>query len=133
MKNFGGRQSKKNLPGKIFAILFMVFLAVVVYGQSETKTGDLDKYLGVYSTVSVPLKFTISKKGNQLFTRGTGQAELALAPAGPDVYKNEKMGMVIEFNPAKQQFTLKQSGQVFLYKRDLVQRPEPDFIEKDGK
>jgi D-alanyl-D-alanine carboxypeptidase len=132
MKNIDCSYPDKFSSRIIVALLLMVF-TVGVYAQTETKTGDLDKYLGVYSTVSVPLKFTISKNGNTLFARGTGQAPLPLVAVGKDVFENDKMGLVMEFNPAKKQFTLRQSGQVFLYKRDLVQRPEPDFNEKDGK
>ena len=133
MKNTGSWYSKKLPSVKIFVTLLLIVFTLGACAQTETKTGDLDKYLGVYSTVSVPLKFTISKTGGALFARGTGQAPLPLVAAGQDKFKNEKMGLVMEFDPAKQQFTLKQSGQIFLYKRDLVQRPEPDFIEKDGK
>jgi hypothetical protein len=125
--------AKKNLAGKMAVALFLMMLTVGVYAQTETSTANLDKYTGVYSSSSVPLKFTISKNGNVLFARGTGQATLALVYAGNDVFKNDALKLVIEFNPAKKQFTLKQSGQVFLYIRDPVQRPEPEFIDKDAK
>jgi D-alanyl-D-alanine carboxypeptidase len=114
---------------KISLLLLIVFTVAGAHAQSALNTDGLDKYTGVYSSSSVPLKFTISKEGNTLMMRGTGQKTLTLQPAGKDTYKCDSVGLVITFDPVKRTFVLKQSGQTFLYLRDKIQKPEPTVIE----
>ena len=109
-------------------LLVIVFSVACAYAQSPDKTSDLDKYTGVYSSASVPLKFTIYKEGNILMMRGTGQKPLTLELVAKDRYKCDAVGLSVTFDWIKREFVLKQSGQTFLYLRDKVQKPEPTNI-----
>lgn len=82
------------------------------------KTEDLDKYLGVYSSTQLPLKITISKENATLRAQATGQSQFGLDALAPDKFAFDAAGIVIEFEPAKSQFTLKQGGGTYLFTKD---------------
>lgn len=82
------------------------------------KSADLEKYTGIYSSKQIPLKITISKEDSVLKAQATGQSSFALDAAEKDKFKFDAAGIVIEFNPEKNEFTLKQGGGVFLFSKD---------------
>lgn len=82
------------------------------------KTEDLDKYLGVYSSTQLPLKITITKDNNTLKAQATGQGQFSLDALGADKFGFDAAGIVMEFEPAKSQFTLKQGGGTYLFTKD---------------
>lgn len=82
------------------------------------RTEDLDKYLGIYSSTQLPLKITISKDKTILKAQATGQGQFILEATSPDKFAFEPAGIVMEFEPAKNQFTLKQGGGTFLFTKD---------------
>lgn len=82
------------------------------------KTGYLDKYLGVYSSTQLPLKITVTKDNTTLKAQATGQGQFDLNAIGPDKFGFDPAGIVMEFEPAKNQFTLKQGGGTFLFTKD---------------
>lgn len=81
-------------------------------------SADLDQYPGIYSSTQIPLKITITKNNNTLIAQATGQASFPLEPTGKDVFSFERAGVVMEFRPAKKEFTLKQGGVDYLFTRD---------------
>lgn len=82
------------------------------------KTEDLDKYLGIYSSTQLPLKVTISKDNTTLKAQATGQGQFSMDAMGQDKFKFDPAGIVVEFDPAKNQFTLKQGGGTYLFTKD---------------
>ncbi len=81
---------------------------------------DLDKYLGVYSSTQLPLKITITKNTDStgLMAQATGQPSFHLEATDSDVFSFNQAGIVLEFEPSKNQMTLKQAGATFLYSKD---------------
>lgn len=79
---------------------------------------DLQKYTGVYSTTSFPLKLTIFVEGEKLMAQGTGQPAFALEATGPNTFKFDPAGLTIEFDPENQMLILKQSGMRFEMKKE---------------
>ena len=77
--------------------------------------GDLDKYVGVYSSANLPQKITISKDGAQLTAQATGQSAFTLQPAGKDKFKFDTAGIAMEFNPETNEMILLQSGFRFVF------------------
>jgi len=75
------------------------------------KTEDLDKYLGVYSSTQIPLKITITKNAATLFAQATGQQSFPLDPTEKDKFKFDPAGIIMVFNPDKNEMTLKQGGE----------------------
>jgi D-alanyl-D-alanine carboxypeptidase len=69
----------------------------------------LDKYVGVYSSADVPVKFTITRNGMTLFFQPGAQSAVPLEATAPDKFKIEGAA-VIEFDAAKNQMTIKRRG-----------------------
>ncbi len=82
------------------------------------KTEDLDKYLGVYSTTQIPLKITITKNAATLFAQATGQQSFPLDATEKDKFKFDPAGIIMEFNPDKNEMTLKQGGEIVLFTKE---------------
>lgn len=82
------------------------------------KTEDLDKYLGVYSSTQIPLKITITKNAATLFAQATGQPSFPLDPTEKDKFKFDPAGIIMEFNPDKNELTLKQGGENVLFSKE---------------
>lgn len=77
-----------------------------------------DQYTGVYSSPAIPIKLTISKKGDRLICQGEGQPPFPLEASAKDEFKFEVAGIVIRFMPAKNQLTLIQGGREILFTRE---------------
>ncbi len=73
-------------------------------------TEVLDKYVGVYSSPEAPVKFTITREGTTLFFRPPGaQSAVPIEATAEDKFKIEG-AVVIEFDAAKNQMTVKRGG-----------------------
>lgn len=81
-------------------------------------TEELDKYLGIYSSTQIPLKITITKNNTTLLAQATGQSAFPLEPVKKGSFKFDQAGIVIDFNPDKNEFTLKQGGGTFLFTKE---------------
>jgi D-alanyl-D-alanine carboxypeptidase len=82
------------------------------------KTEDLDKYLGVYSSTQIPLKITITKDNTTLISQATGQSSFPLEATGKDKFEFDPAGIKVEFNPDKNEMTLKQGGETVLFTKE---------------
>jgi D-alanyl-D-alanine carboxypeptidase len=82
------------------------------------KTEDLDKYLGVYSTTQIPLKITMTKDNTTLISQATGQSSFPLEATGKDKFEFDPAGIIMEFNPDKNEMTLKQGGQTVVFTKE---------------
>lgn len=70
----------------------------------------LDQYVGIYSLPGAPVKFTITRKGTTLFIQPPGEARAApLEATAEDKFRIEG-AIVLEFDAAKKQMTLKRNG-----------------------
>lgn len=78
----------------------------------------LDKYVGVYATPEFPVKITIMREGAQLFGQTTGQSPFPLEATAENKFQFEPAGVVLEFDAAKNQATLKQRGRVIIFNRE---------------
>jgi D-alanyl-D-alanine carboxypeptidase len=70
----------------------------------------LEKYLGVYSSLGTPGKFTITREGATLHAQPTGQSSFPLEATAQDKFKFDPVGVVMQFDAAKNQMILKRSG-----------------------
>ena len=78
----------------------------------------LDKYIGVYASAESPLKITISREGTTLKAQPTGQAVAPLEATATDKFKFDPAGLVLEFDAAKNQMTLRQGGRVTVFTKE---------------
>ena len=84
----------------------------------QLTTEDLDKYLGVYSSPTFPLKITITKNGSALLAQATGQPYFPLEAYEVDKFKFDQAMLKIEFNPAENLLVLLQGGGTFELKKE---------------
>jgi CubicO group peptidase (beta-lactamase class C family) len=74
----------------------------------------LDQYVGVYSIPGAPVKFTITRQGATLYAQPPGaKSAVPLEATAQDRFKIDNgtpEGIVIEFDAAKNQMTIKRNG-----------------------
>ena len=76
---------------------------------------ELDKYLGNYSSKEFPLKIAVTKNNSSLVAQATGQGQFELETVEKDKFVFRSAGVVMQFDPANQQFTLTQGGKSYLF------------------
>ena len=103
----------------ILSIYFNKKYTIPAFNTISLTSAELDKYLGIYSSEQLPLKITVTKENNTLIAQATGQQSFPLEPTGKDAFKFDRAGVVMEFNPEKKEFTLKQGGVNYLFTKDL--------------
>jgi D-alanyl-D-alanine carboxypeptidase len=82
----------------------------------------LDMYVGAYSFPGAPAKFTITREGATLYARPPGaQNAFPLEATAQDKFKIDNgtaTGIVIEFDTAKKQMTIKRDGNQRVFTKD---------------
>ena len=78
----------------------------------------LDKYVGVYSSPAVPVKFTITREGATLFIPPAGQSAARLEATAQDKFEIEGAGVVFEFDAAKNQMVQKRGGRERVFTKE---------------
>lgn len=80
----------------------------------NVSAGELNKYLGEYAGPGFPLVITVSKNGNTLTAQGSGQGAFPLTAKSATVFEFAASGIIMEFDPAQKQVTLKQGGHTYV-------------------
>ncbi len=91
---------------------------IPVFTTFTLTSNDLDKYLGVYASKQIPLKITITKKGNTLIAQGTEQQALPLEATDKDKFKFDQVGAKFEFNTSEKTMILFQGGGQIKFTRE---------------
>ena len=94
-------------------VLFNKPFEIPSFKVYELKSEELDKYLGIYSSSSFPLKITITKSEKVLIAQATGQSAFNLEAIQKDEFEFKQAGIVLEFDTSIKQMILKQSGGTF--------------------
>jgi CubicO group peptidase (beta-lactamase class C family) len=103
------------------AVLSAVFgkpFEIPVFSSFEVRAEDLEQYVGIYSTATLPMKITIRKEANLLTAQVTGQSSFPLEPIALHQFQFQRAGVKIEFNPGKKTLQLKQAGREFKFTRE---------------
>lgn len=82
------------------------------------KTEELDPYLGIYASTTIPIKITVTKNGASLVAQATDQAAVPFEAISKNKFKFDGAGIVIEFNAEKQEMTLNQGGRKTLFTKE---------------
>ncbi len=114
----GGTYGTDKIKDDALHIYFNKSFTIPDFKITGLKTEGLDKYLGIYSSTQLPLKITITKDNTTLKAQATGQGQFSLDAIAPDKFGFDPAGIVMEFEPAKNQFTLKQGGGTYLFTKD---------------
>ncbi len=91
----------------IFDIYWNKPFTIPAFDSLDISPEVLDKYVGVYSSPSLPLKITITRNGETLYFQPlNGQSAVPLEATARDKFKFEPAGMVFEFDATKNQLIL---------------------------
>lgn len=102
----------------VLSIYFGKEYKIPTFKTPALRTGGLDKYTGVYSSTQLPLKITVTRDKNVLMAQATGQSSFPLELTENDKFAFDKAGIKMEFNPLKNEMTLKQGGGTFLFTKE---------------
>lgn len=114
----GSNFNNNDIAIALLSALFNQNFEVPTFSTYELSSEDLDQYLGVYSSDGFPLKVTITKSEGTLVAQATGQPSFPLDATDKDTFKFDQAGIVMEFEPATNQMTLKQAGGVFMLTKE---------------
>jgi D-alanyl-D-alanine carboxypeptidase len=113
----GGNYSPEDVVKGALSIYFNQPYAIPTFVVAKAE--GLEKYAGVYACPSLPIKITVTKDGNVLNAQATGQGAFPLdATSTPDKFIFEPAGIVMEFKPVDNIFTLKQGGGEFVFTKE---------------
>ena len=90
---------------------------------SNTKNGifkpiSYADYFGKFSSTKIPIKVEFSQVDEDLTMLATGQEALPLEPYGAGKFGVKQYGLVVQFNEAKDMFSLEFNGQKFDFTKD---------------
>jgi D-alanyl-D-alanine carboxypeptidase len=104
----------KDIVAGVVDIYYNKPFQVPTFQSVAVSTEILDKYVGVYSTAATPAKAKITREGTTLFFQPPGaQTAVPLEATARDKFKIDNgtaTGIVIEFDVAKDQMTVKRGG-----------------------
>jgi hypothetical protein len=78
----------------------------------------LDKYVGVYSSPEAPVKVTITRKDATLFGQRGTESPAPLEATAPDKFRLADGTVVLQFDAAKGQMTLKRGGTERVFRKE---------------
>lgn len=114
----GSNYENNNIAIALLSAVFNKPYNIPDFKSFTLASEDLDSYLGIYSSRDIPLKMTITKKGNVLFAQATGQSSFPLDATEKHKFKFAAAGVVIEFDPANKTMLLKQGGGRYNFIKD---------------
>ncbi len=106
-----------NILRGIVDIYYNLPFQIPTFATIEVSPEILDKYVGVYANPGAPVKFTISRKGTTLYVQPGNESPAALEAIAQDKFQIEG-AVVIEFDPAQKQMTLKRRGGERVFTKD---------------
>jgi len=102
----------------VLSIYFKKDYKIPTFNVVAVKAGELEKYTGIYSSKQLLLKITVSVTEAGLSAQATGQSSFPLEADSKDKFKFDQAGIKMEFDPGKNEMTLKQGGGVFLFTKE---------------
>src|SRR5690606_17004633 len=106
----GTNYSNNNISIAVLSAVYGKDYEIPEFSSYEVTAEELEPYLGVYSSVTIPIKITITQDGNTLFAQATGQSAFPLEATAKDQFKFDLASIVIEFKPSEKKLILKQAG-----------------------
>lgn len=86
--------------------------------EPVVSAADLDKYIGTYATEKVPIKLVFTKEGTTLVCEPTGQGKITMTNTEKDTFEFAAAGLVIIFDTAKNELTLKQGVSTIVFQKE---------------
>jgi CubicO group peptidase (beta-lactamase class C family) len=102
-----------NIVTGIFDIYYNRPFEIPLFESIAVSPEILDKYVGVYSSPGAPAKFRVTRDAATLFFQPPGGSAVPLEATAQNLFKIDNgtpAGIVVEFDVAKNQMTIKRSG-----------------------
>ena len=99
----------KNIVSGVIDIYYNKPFEIPAFETIAVSPEVLDKYVGVYSSPEVPVKFTITRKGATLYIQANSESAAPLEATAPDKFEIS-VGVAFEFDTAKNQMIQKRGG-----------------------
>jgi D-alanyl-D-alanine carboxypeptidase len=104
----------KDIVGGAMDIYYNKPFQVPTFESIAVSAEVLDKYVGVYSTIAAPVKFTITRIGQTLYAQPPGvQNAVPLEATAENKFRIDNgtaTGIVLEFDAEKNQMTIRREG-----------------------
>ncbi|WP_158795450.1 serine hydrolase [Pedobacter sp. L105] len=107
-----------NLMTGVLNIYYNIPYDIPVFHTPVLTAGQLDKYIGNYSCLNLPIKIVVTRDGGTLLAQVTGQPSFILKPLGDDKFGFLRTGLVFNFKPANFEFVLEQGGSAYMFTKD---------------
>jgi len=78
----------------------------------------LDKYVGVYKAPNRPVRLTITRDDTTLLFQPGRESSIPLEATAQDKFKNDTALLVLEFDAAKNQMTMKRRGMTIVFTKE---------------
>jgi D-alanyl-D-alanine carboxypeptidase len=114
----GATYSNKNILECIESSYFNKPFEVPTFESIQIGSAILNSFVGVYASVQIPIKITITVNEEKLFAQATGQSAFPLEASSAKSFKYEQAGIVLEFNDLKKDMKLKQGGKEYLFTKE---------------
>lgn len=114
----GTNMNNNDISIAVLSAVYDKAYEIPAFSTFNLTSEDLDKYLGVYSSKQIALKITITKDGNTLIAKGTGQPAFPIEATGKDKFKFDQAGAKFEFNPTSKTMILFQGGGQILFTKE---------------
>lgn len=111
----GTNYSNNNISIAVLSAMYGKEYDIPEFSSYEVKAEELEQYLGIYSSTTIPIKITITKEDHTLYAQATGQSAFPLEATAKDQFKFDLAGVVIEFKPTEKTLILKQGGMEFTF------------------
>lgn len=102
---------------KVLSAAFGFDFQLPVYHLRKLKAEELDQYKGTYSSSQVPIKISFFSKGDTLMSQATGQIAFPMEAYENHVFRADRFGIEVQFDPEKKAMVLRQSGAAFYFSR----------------
>jgi D-alanyl-D-alanine carboxypeptidase len=107
----------KNIVSGVIDIYYNKPFQIPTFETIVLSPEVLDKYVGVYSSPEVPVKFTITREGSTLFVQPGAQSAAPLEATAQDKFELS-VGVVFEFDAAKNQMIQKRGGRERVFTKE---------------
>ena len=107
-----------NLMKGVLNIYYQIPYEIPVFDTPKLTSAQLDKYLGTYSCLQLPIKIVVTKDGTSLMAQVTDQPAFVLKPLESNKFGFLRTGLVFNFKPDNFEFILEQGGGAYMFTRD---------------
>lgn len=108
----------KEIVSGVMDIYYNVPFQIPTFETIAVSAEVLDKYVGVYSSPSVPVKFTITRQGTTLFIQPGSESPAALEATAQDKFQLLGGAIVFEFDAGKNQMIQRRGGQERVFTKE---------------